>query len=389
MRKHYFLGLAANQKRIWRRTFVYGLKRDREDLKIALQDRYSGEAMLCKNGRSALALALKAYFNKGDKIIVNGFTCYAVYEAIKTAGLIPVWADINKDDLNFDIDKLRAALAAARPSDTLRAALAKSSCSAEHIAADAAPKGIIIQNSLGNPVDIVAIEKFAKKHNLIIIEDLAHCAGVRYGDGREVGTVGVSTVLSFGKDKSIDATSGGAVILRHSYKNAIKAPIETPQLADSLRERFYPMFGAICRGLSYVHLGGFLMRGLIKIHWVERSADNKLDLGKRLTNFEAKLALEQLKNSKKSSGPIREFYLVKDRDIVLKKLRQAGYYFDSFWYEKPVSPVRYYKKVNFPEDKCPVATEVSQKIINFPTYYKKSDLSKAQKIVEEYIDGRI
>ena len=136
-------------------------------------------------------------------------------------------------------------------------------------------KGIIVQNTLGNPIDIKKLERLAKEHNLIIIEDLAHATGVKYPDGREVGTVGAATVLSFGKDKSIDTTSGGAVILRNPVNNVVEAPSKTPKISDTLRNRYYPLLGAICRGLSYVHLGGTLMRLFVKIHWVEKSADNK------------------------------------------------------------------------------------------------------------------
>lgn len=128
------------------------------------------------------------------------------------------------------------------------------------------------------------------------------------------------------------------------------------------------------------------MRMFVRLHFVEKSADNKLDLTRRCTKWQAKLALEQLKSLKKSGEPpIRDFYLVRDREEVLQKLKKAGYHFDGFWYEKPVSPERYYKKVHFPEKECPVATEVAAQIINFPKYYKKSDLDEAFKIIKPYL----
>lgn len=362
MKKHYFLGLAAGRRGALKQLLTHGSWRDLVALEMYLQEKYEGEAMLCKNGRSALTLALKAYFEKGDKIIVNGFTCYAVYEAVKAAGLTPVWADISKKDLNFDLQKLQDII-------------------------DKDVSGIIIQNTLGNPADIAIIEKLAEKYDLTIIEDLAHSAGVKYTDGREVGTVGAATVLSFGKDKAIDTISGGAVIFREVRKIGIKAPNKSPKVSDFLRARWYPMFGAICRGLSYVHLGGVVMRGLVAIHWVEKSADNRLDLTRRPAKFETKLALEQLKKLKRSGEPpLREFYLVRDKAEVLRRLRKAGYYFDGLWYEKPVSPARYYKRVHFPENECPVAVEVSEKIVNLPTYYSKKALEPARKIIREYLD---
>ena len=400
--KHYFLGMAANYKgRLWAHTFAVGRERDRGALQRFLTQKYDGQAILTKNGRSALTLALKAYFDPGDAVIVNGFTCYAVYEAVKAAGLVPVWADIGKEDLNFNVESLKRVMESkisgdSRPYATNEERNERSSArndgperaSRELPKSYSEIKGIIIQNSLGNPVDIAAIEKFAKQHNLTIIEDLAHCAGVKYADGREAGTVGAAAALSFGKDKSVDTISGGAVILRDSCKTVIKAPSKLPKISDTLRARFYPLLGAIARGLSYIKLGGAFMRCLVKIHWVEKSADNKLDLERKIAKFEAKLALKQLKNLKKSGEPpLREFYLVHNRVEVLKKLQEKGYYFGGFWYEKPVSPERYYKKVHFPEDKCSVATEVAAKIINFPTYYNKKDLEPARKIIAEYMEG--
>ena len=68
------------------------------------------------------------------------------------------------------------------------------------------------------------------------------------------------------------------------------------------------------------------------------------------------------------------------------KLKKAGYNFDAFWYETPVAPARYYKMVGYNEAACPVAVEVSKKIINFPDYYSNEQLMKARKIVEGYID---
>lgn len=331
-----------------------------EELSSYLGERYGGEAILTKNGRSALALALKAYFHKGDKIIVNGFTCYAVVEAVKAAGLVPVFADIEEETLNFSARTLEKVV--------------NESCT-----------GLIIQNTLGNPVDIREIERFAGKHGLMIIEDLAHSAGVVYADGREAGTVGMATAFSFGKDKAVDTVSGGALVLRYPCKNRIKAPTEIPQFSDRIRARFYPMWGSLCRRLTRVHLGGVLMRFLIRTRLVERSADNKLDLSRTLAPFEAKLALEQFR--KLGKGPLRDFALVQNRGEVLKELRAAGYYFDGFWYEKPVSPERYYASVGFPEEACPTAVKVSQTIINLPRYYKSSDLAGARKIIRKYTLG--
>ena len=361
--RRYYLGLNAGGPRVSECLFTHGTSSDMREFSEYLGGKYSGAPMLCKNGRSALCLALKSYFDPGDRIIVTGFTCYAVYEAIRAAEMVPVFADIDPKDLNFDFKKLEKVV-------------------------NKATKGIIVQNTLGNPIDIEKLERFAKKHKLIVIEDLAHSAGVKYLDRREAGTVGAAAVLSFGKDKSINTISGGAVVLRAPCKHTVEAPFKIPRLSDYLRARFYPLFCAFCKGLNYVHLGGLMMRFLIKIHFVERSADNKLDLIRKPAKFQAKLAMERMKKFHSRGEPVlRNFCLVRDREEVLAKLRESGYYFDSLWYEKPVSPARYYKKVDFSEKNCPVATKISQQIINFPKYYKKQDLMAAYKIAEPYLVG--
>lgn len=360
--RRYYLGLNAGGPKALGCFFTHGTAKDLRNLSSYLAKRYQGTAILTKNGRSALCLAFKSYFEPGDKIIINGFTCYAVYEAVTEAEMVPVFADINKTNLNFTVETLEKLLED-NPSRV---------------------KGIVVQNTLGNSVDMSEIEKFARKHGLILIEDLAHCVGTKYSDGREAGTVGDATVFSFGKDKSINTISGGAVILRTPTKHEIETPNKPPRISEYLRARFYPVFCAISRGLNHVHAGGVIMRCLIKIHWVEKSADSSLDINRRLTKFQSKMALNQFKKLH-NKGALREFYLVRDRAKVLEKLRESGYFFDSFWYEKPISPVRYYKKIKFPEKSCPMAVEVANSIINLPTYYDKSDLARAREIIKPYL----
>ena len=372
--KRFFLGMAAEygaRRRTAQHVFTHGRAQDIEELERFLGEHYGGTASTCKNGRSGLALALKAYLKKGEKVLVNGFTCYAVYEGIKAAGLTPVFVDISKEDLNFDMQAL------------------------EKAAKNSGASGIIVQNSLGNPVEIKKIEELAEKYHLIIIEDLAHSVGVRYPDGREAGTAGVATVLSFGKDKSVDTINGGAVVFREEPQHMPEMPRERARVADTLRARFYPMFGAMCRGLTGIHLGGVLMRLLVKIHWVEKSADNRLDTTRQISRFEARLALSQLQDLRKSGErPIREFILVDNREEVLEKLKKAGYYFDSIWYKKPVAPERYYRQVHFDETECPASVYIAEHIINLPTYYGRGDMKRAREIIKPYIisegkDGKV
>ena len=112
-----------------------------------------------------------------------------------------------------------------------------------------------------------------------------------------------------------------------------------------------------------------------------------MDLKRRPSKFEAKLALRQLKHLRRNGEPpIREFCFVRDRAELLVRLQKKGYYFGGFWYEKPVSPERYYKKVHFPEKECANAVWTAEHILNLPNYYTRRDLARARKIIKEYLE---
>lgn len=362
-----FLGQASNYKAadVLKHLFAFGTKKYSDSLKKYLANKYQTDpslVFLMSNGRSAIAAGLKLMLPKGGEVIINGFTCYAVLQAVEKAGCKPIYADIDEKTLNFSIGTLE-------------------SCLKRHPKA----KAIIIQNTLGIMVNIAEIEKFAKENHLLILEDLAHTAGFKYSDGREVGSVGSVAALSFGKGKSLDSITGGALVVNDSSLPTFHFQNHQPKLADTLRARWYPVFGAIGRCFSDVHLEKYWYGPLIRLRMIERAVDAKLDLSTRLAHWQAKLILSQMrKKDVEGALPIRTHRFVRDRQLVLQKLDEAGYNFKEVWYDVPVSPVRYYDMINFPEQECPVATAVAAKIINLPTYYPSEELRGAIKLVEEY-----
>ena len=359
-----FLGQASNysHRAVWRQIFVRGNQNDSNLLRQTLADYYGvpfQNAILTANGRSALAFALKKLLKPGSKVLINGFTCHAVVESLEVAQCQPVYADIERQTLSYGPEQLQKCL---QKNPDLKA--------------------IIIQNTLGIPVDIVKIETIAKKHHLIIIEDLAHAVGMFYPDGRKIGTVGAAAALSFGKSKQLDAITGGALIFNQRDIVPPKQPAILPKTSDNLRARFYPLFGRIGRATFRLHLNKIYYGAMIRAHLITRSGDVKLDLKTRPAHWQSKLILEQFqKLTTGQNTPIRNFALVKNRSSVLKKLRQNGYYFDEIWYDAPVAPIRFYESVNFPESDCPNSVAVAKEIINIPTYYKKSQMSSALKII--------
>ncbi len=383
-----FLGLASNYhaRDILRHSFAVGSNKDYHELERTLANRYGGtihNTSLIYSGRSAISLALKSFIEskqieKGDHVAINSFTCFAVIEAIKHAGLTPVFIDLEKTTDGTILPNYS--------SKSLESLIKK----------DKKLKVFILQNTFGKTINIEPFLEIKKQYNLLLIEDLAHCAGRFYqltdGTKKEVGTVGDATCLSFGKGKSIDTITGGAIIIRNPSlslpkkfdKNALK---KRQKSGDVPRASWYPLFGAITRGLSHLHLEKPFLAILIKLKWIERSADTKLDESTSITNWQAKLANRQLNQLKNSNRLLREYFLVKNRDETLQKLKKQGIRLEESWYEVPVSPKRYYNKVNFSENSCPNATFFAAHVINLPTWYSdtkhKKEVNIARKIIKE------
>lgn len=358
--------------------FIRENKSDKEELERFLQKKYEGKkTYLVYKGREAISLALDlAKLPKGSYVAINGFTCFAVYEAIKNALLEVEYLDIGKDDLNFGPATLEKRL---RQNPKI--------------------KSVIIQNTLGYPSQAKEILELCRKNNLILIEDLAHSIGTNYSSD-EAGTVGDFTVLSFSQDKVIDSISGGALIVRNSkYIKARKIDISPTPAIPSL----YPLFTYIIRTTYSIGLGKIFHYMFKKLSLLSDPMQ-KLSTGKihGLANRLAKLALIQFNNlnlqlehRKKiakiyketlpstiqnlyasnsiiNSSNLRFPILVKDRQNLIKHLSDEGIYISDIWYDAPIAPKKYTALTDY-KNQCPNSEKVSSEILNLPTHINISE----------------
>jgi dTDP-4-amino-4,6-dideoxygalactose transaminase len=137
------------------------------------------------NGTVAIQMSLKALELKGD-VITTPFSWIATISAIKSEGCTPVFCDIDPDTLNIDPAKIEPLI------------------TKETVA-------IIPVHVFGNPCDIKAIEKIAKKHNLKVIYDAAHAIGSTY-NGKSLLSYGDISATSLHATKLINTAEGGACI---------------------------------------------------------------------------------------------------------------------------------------------------------------------------------
>ena len=139
-------------------------------------------AIKVSSGTAALHVALTALdIGSGDEVIVPSYTFIASSFSVIQAGAIPRFADVNIDDHCINIE------------------------SSEKLVNERT-KAIMPVHLYGNVCDMDAINAFAKKHNLFVLEDNAEAFGGSY-KRKKTGTLGDIAACSFCQNKTF--TTGG------------------------------------------------------------------------------------------------------------------------------------------------------------------------------------
>lgn len=143
-------------------------------------------ALATATGSLALVAAMKALgLRPGDEVIVPAYGFIATYSAAIFLGVVPVLAEIG-DDLNLD------------PADIERRLTTKT-------------RAIIPVHMLGNACHLEPILAVAKKHGLLVLEDVCQATGGSYR-GQKLGTFGQMGVFSLNAFKVITTGDGGMVL---------------------------------------------------------------------------------------------------------------------------------------------------------------------------------
>ena len=144
-------------------------------------------AVSLANGTLALDVALKALgIGPGDEVVVSPRTFIASVSCVVNAGATPVFADVDRDSGNINVETIAAVL-------TSRT------------------KAVICVHLAGWPCDMDPIMALAAQHELKVIEDCAQAHGARY-KGRSVGSIGHVGAWSFCQDKIMSTGGEGGMV---------------------------------------------------------------------------------------------------------------------------------------------------------------------------------
>ena len=171
------------------------------------------------SGTSALHLALLgAGIGPGDEVITVPFTFFATVATIGYTGATPVYVDIDPGTFNIDVKQIETAI-----TERTRA--------------------ILPVHLYGQPADMDPILDIARRHKLVVIEDVAQAHGAEY-HGRRTGGIGHIGCFSFYPTKNLGAAGEGGLVTTNN-----------PEYARTIRSlrswgeehRYYP----VLKGYNY------------------------------------------------------------------------------------------------------------------------------------------
>ena len=356
-------------------------------------------ALAINSGRSALYLLLKSLGIKaGDEVIIQAFTCVVVPNSILWTGATPIYVDID-DTLNIDVNDLKQKITSKT-------------------------KAIIVQHTFGIPANMKEIQKLAKEKGILLIEDCAHALGAKY-QGKLVGTFGDMAFFSFGRDKIISSVFGGMIIssntklLKQIQSEYQKLPAPSslwifqqllhPIIFESFLKPFYNH--KVVRGLLSLFQKLKLLSLAVKDE--EKKSIQPSEFPAKMANALATLALNQLKkldrfnshraeigaiysqslkdrktNAFESVGEpswLRYPVYVENPKRVISRMRHYSIFLGD-WYQNVIMPYNDLKAVKYELGSCPKAEEISNHIVNLPTFPGLSK-EEAEKVAKLFLEN--
>lgn len=287
------------------------------------------------NGTIALQIALKAVAVKGE-IITTPFSYVATTNSILWEGCMPVFADINQLDFNIDANKIETLIT----TNTV---------------------AILATHVYGNPCDVNAIEKIAKKNNLKVIYDGAHAFGTTY-NGNQVLAYGDIATCSFHATKIFHTVEGGAIITND----------------DALAEKMmlYRQFGHIGDNHISIGINGkssefHAAMGLCLLPLMDRFIDKRRHIT-AIYNSELKdLPIQRPIGLPQTVYNNSYYPIIVDSEERIKKIQ-------GYLVKNGVNTRRYfYPSLNnlpqFTGKPCPISEAISIRALALPLYHELSD----------------
>ncbi len=306
-------------------TSILLKKRDENKL---LQINGVGKCYPVRSGRVGILIALKALsLRPFSKIGVPLYCCPVVFKAIKMAGHMPVFVDVDKDNYCLSIDDL----------------------SSKASALDA----LIAVHMFGQTCNIYDILQIMRDKP--VIEDAAQSLGSLI-NGKLTGTFGQLGVFSFRSGKYLTSGEGGAIFCQDEYLGQkISTLIKEMEIPDIKSELAHVFETYLRTKLRSKPLWGLLGTKIWKIY------NRKISFIDKSPIFSGQAYTSDLK--------ITEKRMTRLNQMINKQRENADFYLNNLIIPKDMfclePPNRYYNRFMFPikfnsEERCQYISDLLQ-----------------------------
>lgn len=312
---------------------------------------------------AALHLAILAYGFRNIEILVPTITFISTAHAVVYNNCRPVFVDVDPKTLCVDIN------------DAERKITAKT-------------RAIIPVHLGGQPCDMERMMVFAKKHKLIVIEDVANAAGGQF-NGKELGSWGSMGCFSFEAKKNMTTGDGGMItsndIKRIKYLRKIRwlgIDKDTWKRFSSQKKgkQVYSWYYEI-NDLGYKYNMNDIQAtiGLVQLSKLDAINAAKRKIIKKYLSLLSKCELVKVPNCLDLKKGAYWLFIVrcKYRDALIKYLSKKGV--TTGVHFMPVHLHPYYRKFHA---NLPVAERVWKEIVSLPLYS-----SLKNKEIEHVVDS--
>lgn len=160
-------------------------------------------AVAVVNGTAALHIALKvAGVEANDEVLMPSLTFIATANAVSYCGAIPHFIDVHEETLGVDPYKLDAYLT--KISELRNDELFNKETNRRI-------KALVPMHTFGHAVHLDELVNLVEKYHLVLVEDAAESLGTYY-KGKQTGSFGKVSAISFNGNKIMTTGGGGAIL---------------------------------------------------------------------------------------------------------------------------------------------------------------------------------
>lgn len=296
-------------------------------------------AIAVNNGTVALDLAIKALdLEPGSEIITPAFTFIATANCALYQGLRPVFADVDEKTFNIDPDDMQERI-------TPRT------------------KAVIGVHLYGQPFQISAVQEICQDRSIALVEDCAQAHGAEW-KGKKVGSFGTGC-FSFYPTKNMTTGEGGMIT---TDDDALAARLRLLRShGDSGK------YNHISLGYNYrmMNLQGAL--GLVQLRRLEEFTARRIANAGYLndqikaTGISTPFQMDGVRHVYHQYVVRVEDELHASRERLMEYLQAKGVG-SAVHYPKAVYQQPFYKDLGYTDVSCPVAEDVSRRVMSLPVH---------------------